>query len=100
MRPVLLRAFTLRGRIDAIIQRGEQLFIVDYKTGSNPNYLKINFDKLDVENRETWSRAVGSIQLPFYLMLYLEQSGRSIQNVNGMFLLLGRSLISSEIELP
>ena len=93
-------AFALRGRIDAIIKRGEQSFIVDYKTGSNPNYLKINFDKLDVENRETWSRAIGSIQLPFYLMLYLEQSGKAIQNVNGMFLLLGRSLISREIELP
>jgi len=92
-------SFNFKGRIDAIIRRGEKTVIVDYKTGSNPNYLKINFDKLDIENRETWSEAIGSIQLPFYLMLYAGWSGKAIRDLNGMFLLLGRSLINREIEL-
>jgi CRISPR/Cas system-associated exonuclease Cas4 (RecB family) len=93
-------SFNLRGRLDAIFKRGEKTVIVDYKTGSNPNYLKINFEKLDIENRGSWSGAIGSLQLPFYLMLYLERTGNPLRNVNGMFLLLGRSLISREIELP
>lgn len=93
-------SFNFRGRIDAIIRRGEKTVIVDYKTGSNPNYLKINFDKLEIENRETWSEAIGSLQLPFYLMLYSKHTGKAIRDLNGMFLLLGRSLINREIELP
>jgi CRISPR/Cas system-associated exonuclease Cas4 (RecB family) len=93
-------SFNLRGRIDAVIRSGEKTVIIDYKTGSNPNFLKINFDKLDIENRETWSEAIGSIQLPFYLMLYSEHTGKAIRDLNGMFLLLGRSLINREIELP
>ena len=93
-------SFQLRGRIDALIRRGEKTVIVDYKTGSDPNSLKINFDILDIENRKSWDEAIGSIQLPFYLMLYAGLSGSAINDLNGMFLLLGRSFISREIELP
>jgi ATP-dependent helicase/nuclease subunit B len=93
-------SFNLRGRMDAILRRGEKTVVIDYKTGSNPNYLKINFDKLDIEDRETWSGAIGSIQLPVYLLLYAEHSGAAIRDLNGMFLLLGRSLINRDIELP
>ncbi len=93
-------SFNLRGRIDAVIRSGEKTVIIDYKTGSNPNFLKINFDKLDIDNRDSWSEAIGSIQLPFYLMLYSEHTGKAIKDLNGMFLLLGRSLINREIELP
>jgi CRISPR/Cas system-associated exonuclease Cas4 (RecB family) len=93
-------SFNLRGRMDAVIKSGEKTVIIDYKTGSNPNFLKINFDKLDLDNRDSWSEAIGSIQLPFYLMLYSEHTGTAIKDLNGMFLLLGRSLINREIELP
>jgi len=93
-------SFNLRGRIDAVIRSGEKTVIIDYKTGSNPNFLKINFDKLDIDNRDSWSEAIGSIQLPFYLMLYSEHTGKAITDLNGMFLLLGRSVINREIELP
>ncbi len=92
--------FNFRGRIDAVIMSGEKTVIIDYKTGANPNFLKINFEKLDIENRDSWSEAIGSIQLPFYLMLYSEHTGKAIRDLNAMFLLLGRSLINSEIELP
>ncbi len=93
-------SFNLKGRIDAVIRSGEKTVIIDYKTGSNPSFLKINFDKLDIDNRDSWSEAIGSIQLPFYLMLYSEHTGKAITDLNGMFLLLGRSLINREIELP
>jgi CRISPR/Cas system-associated exonuclease Cas4 (RecB family) len=93
-------SFHLRGRIDAIFRRGDKTVIVDYKTGSNPAYLAIKFDRLDIDNRESWEKAIGSIQLPFYLLLYSAQSGKAIQDLNGMFLLLGRSVINREIELP
>ena len=86
--------------MDAVIKIGEKTVIIDYKTGSNSSFLKINFDKLDIDNRETWSEAIGSIQLPFYLMLYSGHTGKAINDLNGMFLLLGRSLINREIELP
>jgi CRISPR/Cas system-associated exonuclease Cas4 (RecB family) len=93
-------SFHLRGRIDAIFRRGDKTVIVDYKTGSSPDYLAIKFDRLDIDNRESWGKAIGSIQLPFYLLLYSAQSGKAIQDINGMFLLLGRSVINREIELP
>ncbi len=94
------QSFRLRGRIDSIEQRGERTVIVDYKTGSNPSYLKINFLKLDLEKRETWNEAIGSLQLPFYLLLYSEWKGTKIENTDAMFLLLGRSTINRDIELP
>jgi hypothetical protein len=94
------QSFLLRGRIDSIEQRGERTVIVDYKTGSNPSYLKINFQKLDLKKRETWNEAIGSLQLPFYLLLYSEWKGTKIENTDAMFLLLGRSTINRDIELP
>lgn len=93
-------SFNLRGRLDAVIRSGEKTVIIDYKTGSNSKFLKINFDKLDIDNRDSWSEAIGSLQLPFYLMLYSKHTGKAIKDLNGMFLLLGRSLINREIELP
>jgi CRISPR/Cas system-associated exonuclease Cas4 (RecB family) len=93
-------SFDLKGRLDSIEKRGEKTYIIDYKTGSNPNCLKINFEKLDPDNRESWNEAIGSLQLPVYLLLYSGQSGAKVKDLNGMFLLLGRSVISRDIELP
>lgn len=93
-------SFRLRGRIDSIEQRGERTVIVDYKTGSNPSYLKINFRKLDPGMRETWNEAIGSLQLPLYLLLHSEKTGADTDNTDAMFLLLGHALITRNIELP
>jgi hypothetical protein len=73
---------------------------VDYKTSANPTYLRIDREKLDPEKRETWEKAIGSIQLPFYLLLYSEKKNRPVTELNALFLLLGRSRISSDIEIP
>jgi hypothetical protein len=63
-------SFNLRGRIDAIIRRGENTVIVDYKSGSNPNYLKINFDRLEIETGkpERGDREYSTSLLPHALL--------------------------------
>lgn len=97
---VSIDSFRLKGRLDSIEKRGGKTCVIDYKTGANPDYLKINFDKLKLDERESWSEAIGSLQLPFYLLLYSQFTGAEIKDLNGMFLLLGRSSISEKIELP
>lgn len=95
-----LDAFKLKGRLDSIEKRGEETVIIDYKTGANHNYLKINADRLELEDRASWNEAIGSLQLPFYLMLYTEGTDIAVDNMNAMFLMLGQSVISRDIELP
>jgi ATP-dependent helicase/nuclease subunit B len=97
---ITANSFKLRGRLDSIEKRGPKTYIIDYKTGSNPNRLRINPDKLVLDNRESWDKATGSLQLPFYLLLYSKKTNTKIRDLNGLFLLLGRSFISDEIELP
>ena len=93
-------SFNLSGRLDSVEQRDDKTVIVDYKTGSSPNYLKIDLEKLDTARRETWDQAIGSLQLPFYLLLYTEKKSRPIDDLEAIFLLLGRSKISGDVELP
>ena len=97
---IRINSFKLKGRLDSIERRSDKTYIIDYKTSSNPNSLRIDFNKLDHGDRETWSEAIGSLQLPFYLMLYSEETSTNIKDLEGMFLLLGRSIINSGIELP
>jgi CRISPR/Cas system-associated exonuclease Cas4 (RecB family) len=97
---VRVEGFYLKGRLDSVEQRGGITVIVDFKTGASENYLRINLEKLDVARRETWSEAIGSLQLPFYLLLYTEKKRRTIDELNALFLLLGRAKISNEIEVP
>jgi ATP-dependent helicase/nuclease subunit B len=97
---VSMDSFCLKGRLDSIEKRGEKIYIIDYKTSANPDYLKIRLDKLKPDERGSWSEAIGSLQLPFYLLLYSQYAGVKINNLNGMFLLVGQSFISEKIELP
>jgi len=94
-----VESFKLKGRLDSVEQRNDKTVIVDYKTGSSPNYLKIALEKLDVGSRETWDKAIGSLQLPFYLLLYVEKTGKPINELDALFLLLGRQTINRDIEL-
>ncbi len=93
-------SFILRGRIDSIEKRGAKVYIIDYKTGASSNYLKINFKKLNPEDRNTWDKAIGSIQLPFYILLYSKHEKLNPLDINAMFLLLGKSWINKNIEDP
>ncbi len=92
--------FKLTGRLDHVERRDERTCIVDYKTSANPEKLKIRFDKLDIGRRETWRTAIGSLQLPFYVLLYSGSRDHETEEIEAMFLLLGKSAISRAIELP
>ena len=95
-----LNSYKLKGRLDIVEKRDGKICIMDYKSGSYAKNLKINFSKLDPDDRGSWDEAVGSLQLPFYLILYSRRHGIKIEDLRGIFLLLGRSLINKEIELP
>jgi ATP-dependent helicase/nuclease subunit B len=95
-----LGGFKLRGRVDSVEKRGDRTWIIDYKTGANRNRLKIDFDRLDPGDRVTWGRAVGSLQLPVYLQMYAQMTGTATEELDAMFLLLGKSVISRSMELP
>lgn len=98
--PISIDSFKIQGRLDNIEKRGDKICIIDFKTASSNNYLRINFDKLVPDNRDSWCDAIGSLQLPFYLMLYSNYKEAEIKELNGMFLLLGRSVINNDIEHP
>ncbi len=97
---VVKDSFKLGARLDRVENRGERTAIIDYKTSANKNYLTINYRKLDLKSRDSWSKAIGSLQLPFYLVTYSTLTGEKPENIDCMFLLLGRARIDSNIEVP
>lgn len=92
------QGFTLTGRLDAVQRRGDGLFVIDYKTGHDAKSNAINFEKLDPDRRETWSAAIGSLQLPVYMLLH--EGAGSVEAPHALFLLLGRARLNRAIELP
>ncbi len=97
---VVKDSFKLGARLDRIEKRGERITIIDYKTSANRNYLTINYNKFDPNNRDAWGEAIGTLQLPFYLITYSALTREKPENVDCMFLLLGKSRIDDGIELP
>jgi CRISPR/Cas system-associated exonuclease Cas4 (RecB family) len=93
-------SFKLGARLDRVEKRGDRTIIIDYKTSANKNYLTIHYNKLDLKNRDSWSEAIGTLQLPFYLLTYSTLTGEKPENIDCMFLLLGRVRIDSDIEVP
>lgn len=96
---IKINGFNLKGRIDSIEKRNNKIFILDYKTPSNANRLKIKMDKLDLTKRDTWSNAIGSLQIPIYLLLFSERAKTSPKNLRGVYLLIGRTKIDGDIEI-
>ena len=93
-------SFNLRAQLDRVEKRGDRTAIIDYKTSANKNYLSIHYNKLDLKNRDSWSEAIGSLQLPFYLLTYSHLTGENPEEIDPMFLLLGRARIDPDIEVP
>ena len=77
---VCVNGFRLKGRIDKIEQRDDKIVIVDYKTGT------------------AQGKTVESLQLPFYILLYSEKTKTPIENMDALFLFLGRLKMGKEIE--
>jgi len=95
-----VNSFNLKGKFDRIEKRNEEILIIDYKTSSSSNALKINFSKLIPDDRATWKASIGSLQLPFYLTLFCAKTGASIEKMNGVFVPLGLAAMDEKIELP
>ena len=90
----------LEGRMDSIEKRDGKILILDYKTGASSYYLKINHKKLDPSNPDTWRSSIGSLQLPCYVMIYAAQHKLDPCAMNAAYLMLGRSMMSRDIEIP
>jgi CRISPR/Cas system-associated exonuclease Cas4 (RecB family) len=96
---VIKDSFKLVARLDRVEERGDRTVIIDYKTSANKNYLSIHYNKLDLKNRDSWSKAIGSLQLPFYLLTYSTLTGTKPEAIDCMFLLLGRTKIDPGMEV-
>ncbi len=92
--------FALRGKIDAVLQRDGTPCLLDYKSSANRGHHTIRLDRLVVEDRASWQRAIGTIQLPFYVLLHSAETGIPPHEIQAMFLLLGRTRMDEGIEVP
>ena len=90
--------FRLKGKIDRIEKRGSRLCVLDYKTSAGDKYLRIRLDKLDPDDRSTWTAAIGSLQLPFYQLLAAPEFKVPPEAIYAAFLLLGRNNLDTSIE--
>jgi hypothetical protein len=90
----------LRGRLDVVADRDGKPCLIDYKTSAHRANYALRMDRLDIDDRATWSRAIPTLQLPFYMLLYAAESGREPAEVQAMFLLLGRTQMDDRIEVP
>ena len=93
-----VRGRKFKGIIDRVEKRDDITYIIDYKTSSSDVMHKINFKKLDYDNRESIEAHVKSLQIPFYLMIYSNHLGVKPSDLMGTFLLLGKSKIGEGIE--
>ncbi len=90
-------SFHFECRLDRIERRSGLIYIIDYKTGSNERNYRIRFDKMD--QREKWADAIGSMQIPLYIILYAKQRGEKINRLRGLYILLGKTSVEGNIEV-
>jgi ATP-dependent helicase/nuclease subunit B len=90
--------FTVTGTIDRIEKRDDRVFIFDYKISAHTDRLRIQFDKLDIDDRSSWYESIGSLQLPVYMMLYENNFPASTRPVHPVFILLGKQRLDKNIE--
>jgi len=89
------RLVMLNGRVDRVDRRGQDIFILDYKTGANPS--KPNNKKVQLDGRADWHRTVKSVQLPLYLLLYKDKHQEvPVEVLNSGLLVLGKKAICQE----
>ncbi|MCX6566143.1 MAG: PD-(D/E)XK nuclease family protein [Candidatus Aminicenantes bacterium] len=91
--------FDLSARFDRLEKRGQELYVIDYKTAADEGKYGIRWNKLDLEDRATWPKAVGSLQMPLYTILAADLDGKSAGEIHGRFVMLGKSRIGPDIEV-
>jgi hypothetical protein len=96
----VFHGYALQGRLDAAFTIDGRSVIVDFKTSANRNNYAIMLDKLDIDDRTTWRKAVGSLQLPIYRRLFADTHKVSVDDVDARYLLLGTAHVDGKIEVP
>lgn len=96
----LFHGYALQGRLDAAFAIDGQPVIVDFKTSANRKHYAIAFDKLDVGDRTTWRKSVGSLQLPIYRRLYADTKGIPVNEIDARYVMLGAAHVDEKIEIP
>jgi len=85
----------LKGYADRVDRRGDIVHILDYKTGAAaavPNWQKFDFGA-----RADWPSTLKSVQLPFYILAYMEEHAiAAAAGMDASLLLLGAETISEE----
>lgn len=92
------KKFRLKGKIDRVEKRGNRLCLLDYKTSASSKYQAIKLKKLNLEDRASWSKAIGSLQLPFYQLLAAGEFQVPAEDIYSALLMLGQNYLSPEIE--
>ncbi|MFN3739838.1 MAG: PD-(D/E)XK nuclease family protein [Thermodesulfovibrionales bacterium] len=88
---------SIKGRLDLTLKnKGKLIRIIDYKTSSKPDRVKIDFKKLSPEDRSSWPKAIKSLQIPLYMMLYLKRYNKKIEDIEGYYLLVGRKSLDNK----
>lgn len=87
------------GKADRIETRNGRTHIIDFKTGHNESQYRIAFDRLTAADRGTWKNAVGSVQLPMYVMLYAESAKVAAGNIVPSLVFIGRKELNEDIEV-
>jgi ATP-dependent helicase/DNAse subunit B len=90
--------YRFTGRIDRVERRGTRIHIIDYKTGAEESKMSIRLDKLDLNDPETWGKAIPSFQLPVYMLLYSRGAQTELSSLVPQYLFLGKQTMGEEIE--
>jgi ATP-dependent helicase/nuclease subunit B len=80
----------LMGRIDRVDERDGMYNVIDYKTGSIKDVP--SYKNFDPANRDEWPETLKSVQLPIYMLLYMEENKEAkVNNTDAGLLGLGGS---------
>ncbi len=67
-----LGELNLKGKIDRLEKRDNQLFVIDYKTSARTEKYRVKWKKFAVEDKNSWKKAFKTVQLFFYIYLLWE----------------------------
>lgn len=110
---IIYEDIKISGRIDIIEERSDRIFLIDYKTSGRKDNYEIKIDKLpeilEFYNSELnagkscylthlLSKSISSLQIPIYLLGFSEEKNIPLNNLVGIYLLLGKSKIDNDIE--
>ncbi|RPH38190.1 PD-(D/E)XK nuclease family protein, partial [bacterium] len=95
---VMKNGYTFKGIADRIEQRGDRIFILDFKTGHDASRLMVNTSSLVPGDPATWPEAIGSCQLPLYMLLYSEQEKVAVEKIFPAYIMLGKKTMDEDAE--